>query len=227
MNLRVKICGITRPEDALAAVEAGADAIGFVFVAESPRAIDVDRAAAIARALPPFVARVGVFADTPREVMEETARRAGLHCLQLHGDETPEACAAIRLPWYKAHRVGSGFDPALVRRWGGTAFLLDAAAPGIRGGSGRAFDWGVALAAGAFGRVILAGGLTPDNVASAVVRARPWAVDVSSGVEETPGRKRRDLMALFIERARAAAARIDGDAAAIAGRGGVTQGGPT
>ncbi len=217
MNLRVKVCGITRPEDAHAAVEAGADAVGFVFVTGSPRAIGIDRAGTIARTLPPFIARVGVFADAPGDFMEEVARRAGLDWLQLHGDETPEACVSIRLPWYKAHRVGAGFEPDLVRRWGGTTFLLDAAVPGVSGGSGRTFDWSIARRAGAFGRVILAGGLTPDNVMTAIAAARPWAVDVSRGVEEEPGVKSRDLMTLFISRAREVAARIDDGVAATQG----------
>jgi phosphoribosylanthranilate isomerase len=225
MNLRVKICGLTRIEDALAAADAGADAVGFVFVAGTPRTVAVDCAAAIARALPPFVARVGVFADAPAALMEETAERAGLDWLQLHGDETPETCAAIRRPWYKAHRVGAGFDPAGVRRWGGPAFLLDSGVAGLRGGSGRGFDWSVARAAGAFGRVILAGGLTPDNVAEAIAAARPWAVDVSSGVEESPGIKDRDRVVRFVAAARAAAAALGGGTAAAGGDGGGGQGG--
>lgn len=217
MNLRVKFCGITRPEDAHAAVEAGADAVGFVFVTGSPRSIGIEQAGTIARALPPFITRVGVFADAPGDFMEEAARRAGLDWLQLHGDETPESCASIRLPWYKAHRVGAGFQPDQVRRWGGTTFLLDTAVPGMVGGSGRTFDWSVARKAGAFGRVILAGGLTPDNVTTAIAAARPWAVDVSSGVEEEPGVKSRELMTLFVRRARETAARIDAGVAATQG----------
>lgn len=210
MIVRVKVCGITRLDDALAAVELGADAIGFNFVEGSPRRISAEQARAISMALPPFVTKVGVFADELPRVMEATALLSGVNCLQLHGDEPPEACAAIALPWYKAHRVGPRFDPESVTRYRSGTFLLDAAAPGLRGGTGRTFDWSVARQATAYGRVILAGGLTPENVGPAVAAARPYAVDANSGVESAPGRKDRRLLQEFIRRAREAGAEGEG-----------------
>jgi phosphoribosylanthranilate isomerase len=207
VTVRVKICGITRLEDALLALELGADALGFVFVDGSPRRVTPEQTRVITAALPPLCARVGVFADEAPRAMEATALVAGLTCLQLHGDETPESCRALTLPWYKAHRVGDDFDLERLRRFGGAAFLLDAAAPGALGGTGRSFDWSVARRAAGYGRVILAGGLTPDNIEAAITAARPYAVDVSSGVESAPGRKDGVLLKRFIERTRRAAAR--------------------
>ncbi len=207
MTVRIKICGITRLEDALLALELGADALGFVFAEGSPRRLTPEQGRGITAELPPLCARIGVFADEAPRAMEAAALVAGLTCLQLHGDETPETCRALTLPWYKAHRVGDGFDLERLRRFGGPAFLLDAAAPGVRGGSGRTFDWSIARQAAAYGRVILAGGLTPDNVEDAITAARPYAVDVSSGVESAPGRKDRRRLQLFIERVRQTEAR--------------------
>lgn len=204
MSVRIKICGVTRAEDALFAAALGVDAIGFNFASESPRRVDADRARAIGERLPPFLTRVGVFVNASPGEMLETARAAGLHVLQLHGEETPELCAGMRFPWYKAHRVGAGFLPESVTRWGGGTFLLDAAAAGRRGGTGRTFDWALAREAAAHGRVILAGGLTPDNVARAIAAAEPYAVDVSSGVESAPGRKDETLLRAFVRSAREA-----------------------
>ena len=203
MTPRVKVCGLTRPEDVMAAVDAGADALGFNFVEGSPRRITADSAALLTRDVPPFVTRVGVFADAATRAIEETVRGAGLDWVQLHGEEPPEACEKLGVPWYKAHRVGDGFDPSRLAAYGRTVFLLDAAVEGIRGGSGRSFDWAVARAASGHGRVILAGGLTPDNIARAITVARPWAVDVSSGVEDAPGRKNHELIRRFITAVRA------------------------
>ena len=208
MSVRIKICGVTRPEDAHLAASLGVDAIGFNFAPHSPRRVDAARARALAEGLPPFLTRVGVFVDAEPEAMLAAAREAGLHVLQLHGDESPGFCQALRFPWYKAHRVGDGFDPAGVARWGGGTFLLDAASPDRQGGTGRSFDWGIARRAAAHGRVILAGGLTPDNVAEAIGAARPYAVDVASGVESAPGRKDEALLRAFVTRAREAAARL-------------------
>jgi len=213
VTVRVKICGITRLEDALLALDLGADAIGFVFAAGSPRRVTPEQARAITASLPPLAVRVGVFADEAPRAMEATALVAGLTCLQLHGDETPEACRSLTLPWYKAHRVGDDFDFERLRRFGGAAFLLDTAVPHARGGTGQCFDWTVARKAAACGRVILAGGLTPGNVEGAIAAARPYAVDVSSGVESAPGLKDRALMKDFIERARQAAAGLRNEGA--------------
>ncbi len=210
MIVRVKVCGITRLEDALVAVELGVDALGFNFVEGSPRRIAAEQARAISVALPPFVTKVGVFANELPRVMEATALLSGVNCLQLHGDEPPEACAPIALPWYKAHRVGPDFDPESVTRYRSGTFLLDTGVPGLRGGTGRTFDWGVARLASAYGRVIVAGGLTPDNVGQAIAAARPYGVDVNSGVESAPGRKDRRRLQEFIRRVREAEARGEG-----------------
>jgi phosphoribosylanthranilate isomerase len=207
VSVRIKVCGITRLEDALLAVELGADALGFNFVEGSPRRLAAEQARAICAALPPFVVKVGVFADELPRVMEATALLAGLNCLQLHGDEPPEACATIALPWYKAFHVREGFHAEEVTRYRAGTFLLDAFAPDRRGGTGATFDWAVARLASAYGRVILAGGLTADNVEEAIASARPYGVDVSSGVESAPGRKDRRRLLEFMRRARAAAGR--------------------
>ncbi len=187
--MRVKVCGITRSEDALRAATLGVDAIGFNFVAGSPRYISPGAAAEIASLLPPFILRVGVFVDEPPDQLAQKAQAARLHCLQLHGDESPETCAASPLPWYKAHRVGEGFRLEEITRYDCGTFLLDGYESGRRGGTGRSFDWEVARAAARYGRVILAGGLSPDNVRQAIQTARPYAIDVNSGVESEPGIK--------------------------------------
>ncbi len=205
MSVRVKLCGVTRLEDALLALELGVDAFGFNFVEGSPRRIAADRVRDICAALPPFVTRVGVFADELPAVMEATALLAGLNCLQLHGDEPPEACQRIAFPWYKAHRVGPEFQPESVRRYRCGAALLDAHVPGTRGGTGSTFDWSIARQVSAYARVIVAGGLTPRNVGAAIAAARPYAVDVNSGVESAPGRKDRRLLAEFMTSVRRAA----------------------
>jgi phosphoribosylanthranilate isomerase len=205
MRVRVKVCGITRLQDALAAVEMGADAIGFNFVAGSPRRIPADRARDIGAALPPFITRVGVFANARLPSMDAEARLAGVDWLQLHGEESPEACASVTLRWYKALRVTPDFAAEDVVRYGTVAVLLDAYAPGLRGGTGRTFDWGVARRAAAYTRVIVAGGLDEGNVEEAIRSARPFAVDVNSGVECSPGIKDRDRLASFMSRVRAAA----------------------
>lgn len=205
MSVRVKLCGLTRLEDALVALELGVDAFGFNFVEGSPRRIAADRARDICAALPPFVARVGVFADELPAVMEATALLAGLNCLQLHGDEPPDLCQAIAFPWYKAYRVGPDFRPESVRLYRCGASLLDARVQGKRGGTGTTFDWSVGRQVSAYSRVIVAGGLTPDNVGDAIAAARPYAVDVNSGVESAPGRKDRRLLAEFMKSVRRAA----------------------
>jgi phosphoribosylanthranilate isomerase len=158
------------------------------------------------------VTRVGVFADETPGAMETMARTAGVTCLQLHGDETPEACRALSMPWYKAHRVGPTFEPAAVLPYGSTTCLLDTRVEGLRGGTGECFDWGVAFRTSAHARVILAGGLTPANVGAAIAAARPYAVDVNSGVERAPGRKDRALLAAFMDEVRRASLRMEREA---------------
>ena len=209
MIVRVKLCGLTRLADVLLGLELGVDALGFNFVEGSPRQISVDQARDLCAAVPPFMSRVGVFADRPPRVMETTARAVGLTCLQLHGDEPPKTCEEIALPWYKAHRVGADFEPESVTRYRSSTCLLDANVPGALGGTGTTFDWTLARLTSAYARVIVAGGLTPLNVADAVAAARPDAVDVNSGVESAPGRKDRRLLSEFMSRVREAALRVE------------------
>ena len=210
--VRVKLCGVTRPDDARSAVALGVDAIGLNFVTDSPRRVTPESALAIGKALPPFVLRVGVFADQPFELVVETVRRARLHCVQFHGEESPESCAAAPVSWYKAHRVGPAFRIEDVTRYAAGTFLLDTFTDSERGGTGRTFDWDIARRASSHGRVILAGGLNPDNVARAIATARPYAVDINSGVESAPGCKDADLVAAVMsEVARAGAGRGDAE----------------
>ena len=205
----VKVCGITRPEDGLLAAEAGADAVGFVFYPMSPRRIEPERAAAIARQIPPLVARVGVFVDATREEMARTAEVVGLDLLQLHGDEPPEALEGLPRRALKAVRVGMGFTPEEALRYRAAAgVVVDTLLVGetvMPGGTGTPFDW--KLVRGLRDRVgflMLAGGLTPDNVAEAITEVHPHAVDVSSGVERLPGRKEPARVKAFVEAVRAA-----------------------
>ena len=201
--VRVKICGITNSEDARAAVECGADALGFVFFRESPRFVTPEDASSIIRSLPAFVVSVGVFVNERRQDIESILSYTGVDVVQLHGDETPDMCMLSRRV-VKAFRVKSLDSLAPIERFRGlvSAFLLDTYTPDTLGGTGRIFNWDVALEAKQFGRVILAGGLTPDNVAAAVDHVRPYAVDVSSGVELRKGKKDHDRMKRFIERAK-------------------------
>ncbi len=198
--MRVKICGICEIETALAAAEAGADAIGLVF-AQSRRQVTVDQARAIADAVPPFVNKVGVFVNEDPARVEAVAAACGLDMVQLHGDESPEACAALRVPILKAIRVKDASSLALMKKYRVAAFLLDTYVPEVAGGSGRPFDWDLAAHAARAARIVLSGGLTPDNVQDALSRVRPLAVDVSSGVE-TNGRKDPAKIRAFIGRVR-------------------------
>lgn len=193
MPLRWKVCGITNSDDALAAVEAGADAIGFVFYPASPRAVKPVAAAAIARRLPAETWRIGVFVDAPVSEMAEVVDAVGLDFLQLSGDESPSLCPELPRHAFKALRLrpGMGAQEAtkLADRYADCTLLIDAVAGGLYGGSGRAADWNAAAALARRHRLMLAGGLTPDTVAAAVETVRPWAVDVASGVESSPGIK--------------------------------------
>ena len=191
----VKICGITRAEDAEAAVAAGAGAIGFVFWPKSPRFIDPHRARKIAATLPPFVTAVGVFVNQPLDYVNGVASLVRLGAVQLHGDETAGYAAGISTPVIKAVTV---VDPQLSIWPADTTLLLDVHDPEKRGGTGRTIDWTAAAAVAAQRKILLAGGLTPDNVADAVARVRPFGIDVSSGVERAPGIKdHQRLRALF------------------------------
>lgn len=202
---RVKICGITNRDDAEAAVEAGADALGFNFYRESPRSIRPEVAARIIAELPPFVVPVGVFVNESPRAIERLAREIGLRAVELHGDESPATIALLApLPVIKAFQVGPDFRPMMLRRFTADAFLLDGFRAGRRGGTGRAFDWSVARVSARYGRVIVAGGLTPQNVERAIAEARPYAVDVASGVERAPGRKNHHAVRAFIAAVRRA-----------------------
>jgi len=204
--LRVKICGITRPEDALVAADAGADAVGLVF-AESPRRIDVERAVAIVDALPPFVTPVALFVnETPGRILE-TCCRVGATVVQLSGGEPPEAASALLgqgLSVIKAFHVREEGDLAAIADYPAAAYLLDSRVAGRHGGTGVAFDWSLAAKVDLPKPVILAGGLCPESVAEAVRQVRPYAVDVSSGVEASPGIKDPARVHAFVENARRA-----------------------
>lgn len=197
--VRVKICGIRTAEAALAAAEAGADALGFVF-APSPRRITPPEAERIIRELPPFVSKVGVFVDAPRREAQETAGVCRLDALQFHGEESPDYCRGWLQQVVKGFRVRDASVLEQLQRYDADAFLLDAYVPGMAGGAGQRFDWGLARQASRRWRVILAGGITPDNVEQAIRQVRPHAVDVSSGVEtggvKDPEKIRALLMAV-------------------------------
>jgi phosphoribosylanthranilate isomerase len=186
---RVKICGLTRAEDALAAAQTGADAVGLVFYSKSPRAVDAAQARAVLAALPPFVTSVGLFVDAEPALVRAVLEAVPLDLLQFHGDESEVYCAGFGRPWIKALRVRPGLDLGReVRRYGeagARGLLLDTYEPGRPGGTGQRFDWGLippALGPG----IILAGGLNPENVAEAIRAVRPYGVDVSGGVEAVP-----------------------------------------
>ena len=203
MSVIVKICGITRPEDARAAVEAGADALGFVFYPGSPRFVALDAAAAIARELPPYIVRVGLFVDAPPDEVVAAVAACGLNLLQFHGEEPPDYCLQFGLMSMKAFRVRDAASLDALPNSPTDAWLLDAYVPGQLGGTGESFNWDLALQAGRYGRpIFLAGGLTPENVGEAVRRARPYAVDVSSGVEAAPGRKDHAKVRAFVSAAK-------------------------
>jgi phosphoribosylanthranilate isomerase len=199
---RVKVCGITNLEDALAALDAGAEMLGFNFYARSPRYVTPAAARKIIERLPEGTDCVGVFVNepTPAEV-ERIAHEAGLGTVQLHGDETPEYCQSLRgLSIIKALRVGADYTPESAAIYGTDAVLLDAYVPGERGGTGHTFDWTLAsLTRERVPKLFLAGGLNPENVAAAVAAVRPYAVDVCSGVEISPGRKSPELIRRFVE----------------------------
>lgn len=202
---RIKICGITTLDDALHAVEAGADALGFVFYKESPRHIFPEEAARIIAQLPPFVQVVGLFVNEQPDQVNGTADLCRLDLVQLHGDETPAYCEQIKRRILKAFRVRTltCLDPMADYRTAG--ILLDTYSPSFYGGTGTAFNWEIATeAVKRHQRIVLAGGLTPDNVADAVRQVHPWAVDVSSGVEQAPGRKDHQKVREFIRAAKEA-----------------------
>ena len=197
--VRSKICGITRIEDALAAVEAGADALGFVFYPKSPRAVTAQQAKAIIAALPPFISTVGLFVNASACELNETLDAVPLDLLQFHGDETPEQCEGYHRPFIKALRVKAGDDIAAACKQYSKAsgILLDTYVEGVPGGTGETFDW--ALIPKELSKpIILAGGLTSANVSQAIAQVRPYAVDVSGGVEKSKGIKDHDKIRAFM-----------------------------
>jgi len=201
---RVKICGITDPDDAKNAALLGADAIGLNFYERSPRFIDGTLASRIIEAVPAFVSVVGVFVNHPNpQGLEDLALSLGLQAVQLHGSETPDYCSMIqKVKVIKAFRVDSNFRVESLKNYSDTMFLLDSGSGPQFGGTGKVFDWSQAYGANAFGWIVLAGGLTPDNVGDAISRLHPFGVDVSSGVESAPGRKDYEKMRRFIEAVR-------------------------
>jgi phosphoribosylanthranilate isomerase len=203
MPVKVKICGITNLADGMAAAEAGADALGFVFYDQSPRCVSVEAAAGLIRQLPPFVMKVGVFVNAPEDLVVQAIRDCGLNLLQFHGEESPEYCLQFGLMSMKAFRIRDAASLQALLGYHTDAWLLDAYTPDKPGGTGETFNWDLALEAQAWGRpIFLAGGLTPENVTGAVRRAQPYGVDVSSGVETAPGRKDHAKVKAFIQAAK-------------------------
>ncbi|WKZ32252.1 MAG: phosphoribosylanthranilate isomerase [Thermodesulfobacteriota bacterium] len=203
-SIRVKICGITNLEDALKAAELGADSLGFIFYKKSPRHISPRTAGLIIRELPPFVTPVGVFVDEELSRAAATVAETGICTAQLHGNETPEYCERLGIKVIKAIRVRDMADINRLRPYSVSAYLLDTFKEGVHGGTGETFDWDIAVEAKALGRIVLSGGLNPENVKEAVEKVRPYAVDACSGVEmkDRPGRKDHAKLKEFMERVR-------------------------
>ena len=205
MSVKVKICGLTRPEDAQAAAVAGADLVGFMFYAPSPRCVSFAQAAALNRVLPAHIVRVGVFVNPVADIVTQAIAACGLTMLQFPGDEPPEFCAQFGLLTLKAFRIRDAASLAALPSHPADAWLLDAWSPAAPGGTGERFNWDLAVAARKLGRpIFLAGGLTPENVAGAVRQVQPFGVDVSSGVESAPGVKDAAKIHAFVAAAKAA-----------------------
>ena len=203
MSVRVKICGIISIEDATAAVEAGVDALGFMFYEPSPRYLTAERAGAIIRELPTHVAKVGVFVDASAQTIRHTADTAGLDTLQFHGDESPEFCSKFEQHTIKAFRVKDEESLGQLPDYDTDAWLLDSYVKGVPGGTGEKFNWNLAVEAKRLGKpILLAGGLTPENAAEAVSQVAPFGLDVSSGVEVSPGKKDAEKLTQLIANAK-------------------------
>ena len=207
MSVTVKICGITSEADALAAAEAGADAIGLMFYEGSPRHVTLEQAKAISAALPQHVMRVGVFVNAEEAFVHQALTECMLNILQFHGDETPEECSRYPVMTLKAFRVQGDETLAQLEAYPSAGYLLDAYVKDALGGTGATFNWDLAVRAQEFGKpIFLAGGLTPENVVEAVRKVQPFGVDVSSGVESEPGRKDAEQMRTFVSAAKGALA---------------------
>jgi len=203
MSVKVKICGITSAADGNIAAEAGADMIGLMFYDKSPRNISIATAKEIAQAVPPYLMKVGVFVNPDEDLVMRAIGECGLSLLQFHGDETPEFCTQFGLMCMKAFRIRNVESLDALAKYHTDAYLLDAYSAEARGGTGEKFNWDLAVDAQKFGKpIFLAGGLTPENVADAVRKVRPFAVDVSSGVESAPGKKDTAKVRAFITAAK-------------------------
>ncbi len=206
MDLKIKICGITNLEDATAAVEAGADALGFMFYEPSPRHVSLETVAKIVEKIPTWVLKVGVFVNPSPDLVMTALGNCGLNLLQFHGEESPDFCASFGVMSMKAFRMKDAESLLPMAGYRTDVFLLDSHVNGMNGGTGEKFSWDLALEAKKFGKpIFLAGGLTPQNIAQAVYEVRPFGVDVSSGVESSPGKKDHAKLWKFIEAARGAA----------------------
>jgi phosphoribosylanthranilate isomerase len=200
--VKVKVCGTTRLKDALLAVECGADAIGFIFYKKSPRYVTAKTVKDISAKLPPFVNRVGVFVNETAERINRIADRCGLDAVQLHGDESPALCKKIKCRVIKAVRVKDAASLKSMSRYEVDGFLLDTYKEDQWGGTGKVFDWELAVRAKKYGPVIIAGGLNPRNVKVAIKKVEPYGVDVSSGVEQSPGKKDPGKVKAFLKAVR-------------------------
>jgi len=203
MRTRIKICGLTCLEDAKAAVDLGVDALGFIFAEESPRRLTPEKGAKIINSLPSFIMRFGVFKDQPTEWIREVAHFCKLHIIQLHGEESPEYCRGLGLDFVKAFRVKDEKSlevlPLYYKHGQVRPILLDTFMPDKAGGTGVTFDWKLVHLASRFGPIILSGGLNPENIKQAIIEIRPFAVDTSSGVEISPGKKDINKLKRFIK----------------------------
>lgn len=205
MDVKVKICGITNLEDAKAAADAGADALGFMFFEQSPRAVSIETAAEITQEISPWIMRVGVFVNPEPDFVFSAIHRCGLNLLQFHGDETPEFCSQFGVMSMKAFRIKDAASLSVIPSYSTEALLLDSYVAGKQGGTGEKFNWDLAIEAKKFGKpIFLAGGLTPENVAEAVRKVESFGVDVSSGVELSPGKKDHNKIRNFISAVRGA-----------------------
>ncbi len=202
--VKIKICGITNIDDAMAAVDYGADALGFNFFKKSPRYIEPHKAAEIIAQLPPFIVPVAIFVNEREERIREILQSACIHGVQFHGDETPEFCQRFGNHVIKAFQVKDKESIKHMAHYRVSAYLLDSYREGVRGGTGETFDWHLAVVAKTFGRIILAGGLNPDNVAEAVKLVQPYGVDVAGGVEREKGIKDHAKLKKFIVEVRRA-----------------------